>query len=142
MSQRQQEATTSSGVVVDDELFEIDSINLEITRCELQLLRHKKGFGKIVDDEAQRPPTRGGGKGGRRRWTNSNATVYRKPNERSKKENVIEKSAFPDLEPFVVEGKDGAIAAGRRSDHAIEEEQQQQQREQREQRTDTRWSER
>jgi len=121
MSQRQQEATTSSGVVVDDELFEIDSINLEITRCELQLLRHKKGFGKIVDDEAQRPPTRGGGKGGRRRWTNSNATVYRKPNERSKKENVIEKSAFPDLEPFVVEGKDGAIAAGRRSDHAIEE---------------------
>jgi len=123
MSQRQQEATTSSGVVVDDELFEIDSINLEITRCELQLLRHKKGFGKIVDDEddeAQRPPTRGG-KGGRRRWTNSNATVYRKPNERSKKENVIEKSAFPDLEPFVVEGKDGAIAAGRRSDHAIEE---------------------
>jgi len=124
MSQRQQEATTSSGVVVDDELFEIDSINLEITRCELQLLRHKKGFGKIVDDEddeAQRPPTRGGGKGGRRRWTNSNATVYRKPNERSKKENVIEKSAFPDLEPFVVEGKDGAIAAGRRSDHATEE---------------------
>jgi hypothetical protein len=124
MSQRQQEATTSSGVVVDDELFEIDSINLEITRCELQLLRRKKGFGKIVDDEddeAQRPPTRGGGKGGRRRWTNSNATVYRKPNERSKKENVIEKSAFPDLEPFVVEGKDGAIAAGRRSDHATEE---------------------
>ena len=119
--QRQQEATTSSGVVDDDELFEIDSINLEITRCELQLLRHKKGFGKIVDDEAQRPPTRGGGKGGRRRWTNSNATVYRKPNERSKKENVIEKSAFPDLEPFVVEGKDGAIAAGRRSDHATEE---------------------
>ena len=50
MSQQQQhqsssdaakEATTSSGdVVVDatDELFEIDSINLEITRCELQLL--------------------------------------------------------------------------------------------------------
>ena len=139
MSQQQQssssdaakEATTSSGVVVvdddDDELFEIDSINLEITRCELQLLRHKKGFGKKVDDEddeAQRPPTRGGGGGGgggRRRWTNSKATVYRKPNERSKKENVIEKSAFPDLEPFVVEGKDGAIAAGRRSDHATEE---------------------
>jgi hypothetical protein len=134
MSQQQQhqsssdaakEATTSSGdVVVDatDELFEIDSINLEITRCELQLLRHKKGFGKKVDDEddeAQRPRTRGGG--GRRRWTNSNATVYRKPNERSKKENVIEESAFPDLEPFVVEGKDGANAAGRRSDHATEE---------------------
>jgi len=123
MSQRQQQSS-SVDVDDDDELFEIDSINLEITRCELQLLRHKKGFGKIVDDEddeAQRPPTRGGGKGGRRRWTNSNATVYRKPNERSKKENVIEKSAFPDLEPFVVEGKDGAIAAGRRSDHAIEE---------------------
>jgi hypothetical protein len=47
--------------------------------------------------------------------------VYRKPNERSKKENVIEESAFPDLEPFVVEGKDGANAAGRRSDHATEE---------------------
>jgi len=125
MSQRQQQSSSSSDAAKeDDELFEIDSINLEITRCELQLLRHKKGFGKIVDDEddeAQRPPTRGGGKGGRRRWTNSNATVYRKPNERSKKENVIEKSAFPDLEPFVVEGKDGAIAAGRRSDHAIEE---------------------
>jgi len=120
MSQRQQQSS-SVDVDDDDELFEIDSINLEITRCELQLLRHKKGFGKIVDDEAQRPPTRGGGKGGRRRWTNSNATVYRKPNERSKKENVIEKSAFPDLEPFVVEGKDGANAAGRRSDHAIEE---------------------
>ena len=123
MSQRQQQSS-SVDVDDDDELFEIDSINLEITRCELQLLRHKKGFGKIVDDEddeAQRPPTRGGGKGGRRRWTNSNATVYRKPNERSKKENVIEKSAFPDLEPFVVEGKDGAIAAGRRSDHATEE---------------------
>jgi hypothetical protein len=134
MSQQQQhqsssdaakEATTSSGdVVVDatDELFEIDSINLEITRCELQLLRHKKGFGKKVDDEAQRPRTRGGGGGGGgRRWTNSNATVYRKPNERSKKENVFEESAFPDLEPFVVEGKDGANAAGRRSDHATEE---------------------
>ena len=60
----------------NDVLFEVDAINLEITRCELALLRHER-YGKRRDDE-RRP---------KQRWMNSNATVYRKPNERGERES-------------------------------------------------------
>ena len=65
----------------DDVLFEVDAINLEITRCELALLRHER-YGKRRDDERRRPK--------QRRWMNSNATVYRKPNERGEREVVLD----------------------------------------------------
>jgi hypothetical protein len=74
----------------DDVLFEVDAINLEITRCELALLRHER-YGKRSDDE-RRP---------KQRWMNSNATVYRKPNERGEREVVLDekKCAFSDVHP-------------------------------------------
>ena len=76
----------------DDVLFEVDAINLEITRCELALLRHER-YGKRRDDERRRPK--------QRRWMNSNATVYRKPNERGEREVVLDekKCAFSDVHP-------------------------------------------
>ena len=40
-----------------DVLFEVDAINLEITRCELALLRHER-YGKRRDDERRRPKQR------------------------------------------------------------------------------------
>lgn len=76
----------------NDVLFEVDAINLEITRCELALLRHER-YGKRRDDERRRPK--------QQRWMNSNATVYRKPNERGEREVVLDekKCAFSDVHP-------------------------------------------
>ena len=76
----------------DDVLFEVDAINLEITRCELALLRHER-YGKRRDDERRRPK--------QQRWMNSNATVYRKPNERGEREVLLDekKCAFSDVHP-------------------------------------------
>ena len=64
----------------EEDLFEIDAINLEITRCELALVRRNN-----LSGGKQRLPE----KKKKKRWTSPNATVYRKPRERRERENAI-----------------------------------------------------
>ena len=94
------------GAIVDqidaEDLFEIDEINLEITRCELELLLSKrssfhlanttianrKSNGQRLNSAAKKKP----------KWTASKARVYRKPHERATDENYLNrvKGLFPE----------------------------------------------
>ena len=81
----------------EEDLFEIDAINLEITRCELALVRRED-----VSGGKQRLPE----KKKKKRWTSPNATVYRKPRERRERENaIVDEKTFPDATPAWTEKK-------------------------------------
>ena len=82
----------------EEDLFEIDAINLEITRCELALVRRED-----VSGGKQRLPEK---KKKKKRWTSPNATVYRKPRERRERENaIVDEKTFPDATPAWTEKK-------------------------------------
>ena len=76
-----------------EDLFEIDAINLEITRCELALVRRDSRLDFDALGGKQRLPEK-------KRWTSPNATVYRKPRERWERENaIVDEKTFPDATP-------------------------------------------
>ena len=85
-----------------EDLFEIDAINLEITRCELALVRRDS---RLDFDTT----SLSGGKQRlveKKRWTSPNATVYRKPRERRERENaIVDEKTFPDATPAWTEKK-------------------------------------
>ena len=85
-----------------EDLFEIDAINLEITRCELALVRRDS---RLDFDTT----SLSGGKQRlveKKRWTSPNATVYRKPRERRERENaIVDEKMFPDATPAWTEKK-------------------------------------
>ena len=85
-----------------EDLFEIDAINLEITRCELALVRRDSRLDFDITSLS-------GGKQRlveKKRWTSPNATVYRKPRERRERENaIVDEKTFPDATPAWTEKK-------------------------------------
>ena len=87
--------TTKKTKEEEEDLFEIDAINLEITRCELALVHLSGGKQRLPEKKKKK-----------KRWTSPNATVYRKPRERRERENaIVDEKTFPDATPAWTEKK-------------------------------------